>query len=209
MGQSKPVILAVGSHPDDIEFGCAGTLRKFAKKGCRVYMLIMTCGENGGEPEKRKQEALRSAKLLGVKDVFWGGLVDTKVPFYEDVIPRIEKVVKKVKPAYVFVHHRDDTHQDHRNISSSTVVATRNIQNVLFYEGPTSVDFTPNVYVDIKKELKVKMKCLECHSSQVMRTNIQGHSIVDIARATANFRGTQCRMPEAEAFKSLRMFLDI
>jgi hypothetical protein len=43
----------------------------------------------------------------------------------------------------------------------------------------------------------------------VKKTNINDQSILDIARATAIFRGTQCRIPFAEAFCSLRMFLTI
>jgi hypothetical protein len=55
--------------------------------------------------------------------------------------------------------------------------------------------------------MKVKVKSLSCHRSQVMRTNIDERSIVEIAKATATFRGTQCRIPYAEAFASLRMFI--
>ena len=42
-------VLAIGAHPDDIEFGCAGTLFKLSRAGFKVHMLILTSGEVGGD----------------------------------------------------------------------------------------------------------------------------------------------------------------
>ena len=200
-------VLAIGSHPDDIEFGCGGTIHKLAKKGHHVSMLVLTEGGVGGKPLMRRREQKRSADSMGVEKIFWGNFPDTRLPFIDRVIPEIELVVKQVRPSFVFVHFRNDTHQDHRHASESAVVATRNVKNVLYYEGPTTIDFTPNVYVDIGDCLKAKLKSLSCHRSQVMKTNIESQSILDIAKATAMFRGTQCRTTVAEAFCSLRMFI--
>ncbi|HOX28715.1 MAG TPA: PIG-L family deacetylase, partial [bacterium] len=41
-------VLAIGAHPDDIEFGCGGSLIKLREQGHRIFMLVMTCGECGG-----------------------------------------------------------------------------------------------------------------------------------------------------------------
>ncbi|MBD3393037.1 MAG: hypothetical protein GF410_13545 [Chitinivibrionales bacterium] len=200
-------VLVVGSHPDDIEFGCAGTCCRFARLGHPVHALVMTPGNEGGEPGCRQREQMKSAGILGITEVFWGGFEDTKLPLYQNVIPEIETIVKKVKPGYVLVHHGKDTHQDHRHVSTSTVAATRNIPNVLFYEGPTTYGFEPDVFVNINDVMNTKLRALRCHKSQVMRTNINQRSIIDIASATATFRGTQCRVAYAEAFRSLRAFL--
>jgi N-acetylglucosamine malate deacetylase 1 len=206
--RGKGAILAVGSHPDDIEIGCGGTLARFVKRGYRVYAMVMTCGGKGGDPRVRRGEQLASTRILGIRDVFWGNFEDTRLPFYDNLTPEIEKVVNKTRPSFVFVHHGSDTHQDHRQVSACTVVATRNIPNVLFYECPTTLNFSPNVYVDIRDFMKLKCRSLACHRSQVMKTNVDRHSIIDIARATATFRGTQCRIPVAEAFSSLRMIVE-
>ena len=40
-------ILAIGAHPDDIEFGCGGTLLKYSEKGHKVYILVMSKGGKG------------------------------------------------------------------------------------------------------------------------------------------------------------------
>jgi LmbE family N-acetylglucosaminyl deacetylase len=202
-------ILAIGSHPDDIEFGCGGTLYKFAQKGYNVYAQILTKGGQGGSTSRRQKEQTRSQKLLGIKEIFWGNFADTRIHFSTNVIQSIESVVHKTKPTFIFVHHGKDTHQDHRHANTSVVSATRNIPNILFYEGPTSYNFEPNVFVDIKDQLPHKIASLACHDSQVMRTNINQQSILDIAKATATFRGTQCRVRYAEAFCSLRMFVSI
>ena len=117
--------------------------------------------------------------------------------------------MKGVKPDFIFVHYIDDTHQDHRNLSESTISATRYIQNVLFYEGPTTQNFTPNVFVDITKVFDKKLECLNAHASQVSKTNIEGLSIIEAAKSAAHFRGIQGRVSFAEAFHSLRLFINI
>ena len=42
-------ILAIGAHPDDIEFGCGGTLLKYANAGHNVYLLVLSYGSFGGD----------------------------------------------------------------------------------------------------------------------------------------------------------------
>jgi len=60
-------ILAVGAHPDDIEFGCAHVLIKEARKGNRIRMLVLSRGEAGsnGTPESREAESREAAKKIG------------------------------------------------------------------------------------------------------------------------------------------------
>jgi LmbE family N-acetylglucosaminyl deacetylase len=203
----KMNILAIGSHPDDIEFGCGGTLHKLSSRGHKVYLLILTSGNAGGDFAVRRKEQLRAAASMRAAEVFWGNFTDTKLPFYENVIQEIEAIVRKVSPTFVFVHHGKDTHQDHRHVSECAVVATRNVPNVLFYEGPTTINFAPNVYVDIGDHIKEKLRTLSCHKSQIMKTNVKHQSILAIAKATATFRGTQSRVCDAEGFVSLRMFI--
>jgi len=94
-------------------------------------------------------------------------------------------------------------------LSKATVSASRYIRNVLFYEGPTTHDFAPVVFVDIKESVEDKISMLLAHQSQVMKTNIEGLSIVDIARSTAIFRGIQSRVQYAEGFIPMRLFINI
>lgn len=202
-------ILAIGPHPDDLEYGCGGTLIKYSKAGHKVYLLIMSQGEMGGSGKTRKAEQIRSAKIINVKKIFWGGIKDTKLTTDKETITKIESILDRIKPDFIFVTYLDDTHQDHRNLSRATISATRYIRNVLFYETPTTQNFTPNVFVDITQVLDGKLTTLNAHKSQVDKTNIENQNIIDIARSTATFRGIQARVKYAEAFNSLRLFINI
>jgi len=202
-------VLALGAHPDDIEAGCGGTLTKYALNGHRVFLMVMTAGERGGKGTARKREQQRASRHLRAEKIFWGGYPDTKVPAGQGLIGKIERVVHEVDPHFIFVHYHDDTHQDHRHLAISTVTATRYTRNVLFYEGPTSQNFSPTVFVDIDPVLQEKIDALKAHQSQVMKTNIEGLTIVDIIRSSAHFRGIQGRVKNAEAFVPLRLFINI
>jgi LmbE family N-acetylglucosaminyl deacetylase len=166
-------ILAIGAHPDDIEFGCGGTLVKYARQGHQVFLLVMTDGGGGGSVELRRREQEAAAVVLGASKVFWGGYPDTALPLDRDLIQHLEQVIGEVEPDFIFVHYHDDTHQDHRTV------------------------------------ITLKVASLEAHGSQVSKTNIEGLSIVDIARSSAHFRGIQGRVKNAEGFTPLRLFINI
>jgi len=202
-------VLAIGAHPDDIEFGCAGTLMKYADNGHNVFSMVFTGGGMGGSQSTRQREAEDAARKMGVKEILWKNYPDTELPLNKALIDDIEEAISTVRPAFIFVHHKDDTHQDHRVLAQAAISATRYIRNVLFYEGPTSVDFSPNVFVDVASHLDRKMATLAAHASQLEKTNIPGLNIVDIARAVAVSRGIQARTTYAEGFVSLRLFINV
>ena len=209
MDMTQMNILAVGAHPDDIEFGCGGALAKYTDRDHRLSLLVMTEGGLGGETAVRIAEQEVSNRVLGVEQIFWGGYADTTIEVSKEVIAKIEDVIRAVKPDFIFCHYPDDTHQDHRHLAQAVISATRYIRNVLFYEGPTTQNFNPQIFVDISDTLGRKIESLEAHRSQVDKTNIQDLSILELARSTANFRGTQGRVKYAEAFASLRLFINI
>ena len=203
-------ILAIGAHPDDVEAGCAGTLMKYSKYGHDIFLLVMTEGHKGGDAAARKAEQLKAAEILKPKEVMWGGYKDTELtPSMNDLVYDIEKVLLKIKPDFIFANYGSDTHQDHRALCRATVSATRYVRNVLFYETPTTIDFSPTVFVDIRETIEDKIAMLLAHKSQAMKTNIEGLSIADVARSTAMFRGTQGRIQFAEGFTPLRLFINI
>ncbi|MFA7465205.1 MAG: PIG-L deacetylase family protein [Syntrophales bacterium] len=203
-------ILAIGAHPDDIEIGCAGTLTKYARYDHEIFLLIMTRGGRGGDPKTRNDEQLRSAEIIGAKEVIWGEYEDTQLtPKMNQLVHDTEVLLKKIAPDFIFVNFGDDTHQDHRALHKATVSATRYVRNVMFYEVPTTQNFLPTVFVDIKDVMAVKIQALMAHNSQVMKTNIEGLSIADVAQSTAIFRGIQGRTQYAEAFSPLRLFVNL
>ena len=204
-------ILAIGAHPDDIEYGCGGALAKYSRLGHQMYLLIMTKGEigAGGKGTLRQKEQIRSSRILRARKVFWGGYKDTQISLGKELITRIEKTVKEVEPTFIFVNYLDDTHQDHRAVAQATNTATRYTKNVLFYEVPSTQNFNPSVFIDIQGVLNLKLAALEAHASQVTATKIKDLTILDSARSNAIFRGIQGRVKYAEAFVPSRLFIAI
>lgn len=200
-------ILAIGSHPDDLEYGCGGTLARYASAGHEITMLVLTLGQAGGDSKKRKEEQCAAGKALGAAQVIFGGYDDTRIPLDQPFICFLESQLKRIGPDMIFVHYGNDTHQDHRTVHTATLSAARYVPNLLFYEGPTTIDFQPTIFVDVSSSLEKKIESLKEHRSQVTKTNIPGTNILDMAVATATFRGTQGRVGSAEGFSSARLFL--
>lgn len=200
-------VLALAPHPDDMEIGCAGTLAAYAARGAETCLFVATAGEIGGEAAVRKREQEESARLLGVRRVFWGGFPDTHLPDHANaLLASLEEAMREVQPDLVLVNHCQDTHQDHRTLGEVANSVTRYVPNVLAYETPSSEEFQPTVFMDIHDTLAVKLKALEAHTSQVEQTHVH-LSIIEIALATAHFRGVQGKLSCAEAFMPIRMRL--
>ncbi|MCK4244241.1 MAG: PIG-L family deacetylase [Candidatus Omnitrophica bacterium] len=202
-------ILAIGAHPDDIEYGCGGLLLKAAEKGNKIYLFILTRGERGGDPKIREKEQEKAARLLGAERLLWGDFSDTQLPGTNILIPKIEEVLNLVNPEEVYVNYFDDTHQDHRVLSDAAISATRYIKNVFFYEDYTTTNFEPNLFVEIEGTLNKKIELLKCHHSQMTRVYPTGLDILESVRAIANFRGFQGKVKYAEGFKALRFLREV
>ncbi len=201
-------ILAIGAHPDDLEFGCGGTLYLLSKAGYKIHLLIMTAGEVGGDSRVRRAEQERAAAILKAK-VEWGGFRDTDIPLTRELIQEVEKRIKGIKPDLIFTPHFDDSHQDHRKVSQATTTAARHARSVLFYETPTTIGFNPTVFMDIGPAIERKLALLKAHRSQVFQTKVPDLSILESAKSTSMFRGNQDRIKYAEGFLPLRLALDL
>jgi len=202
-------ILAIGSHPDDIEFGCGGTLMQYAENNHNVFLLVLTCGGVGGDPEIRKKEQEQAAKFMGIKEVFWGGFKDTELPEARPLITTIENSINKANPSMVLVNYLHDFHQDHRAAAKACLSATRYVKEVLYYEVPTTQQFEPDIFVDIGDILDKKLELVKIHKSQITRTRVEDLTILESIKSCANFRGYQGRVKYAEGFKAVRILRDI
>lgn len=108
-------ILAFGSHPDDVELSCSGTLAKEIAAGKRAGIIDLTRGELGtrGSAETRDVEAADAAKILGVsirenlrfEDGFFENNIKNKL--------EIIKLLRKYRPEIVFCNAVEDRHIDH------------------------------------------------------------------------------------------------
>jgi LmbE family N-acetylglucosaminyl deacetylase len=187
----KKIILAVSAHPDDIEFSCGGTLFKFKEKGYDIYYIIATNGENGFKAEHkpareririRYKEQLNSAKLLGVKKVFFLHYKDGYLPNNDGLRNKIAKIIKQVKPEIIFsfdpANNSFDSvnlnHRDHRNIAEAVfdaVFAARN--RYMLPGGAHAVSYfhffgcdKPNHFENITGYINKKIGLIKEHRSQ-------------------------------------------
>lgn len=205
-------ILAIGSHPDDIELGCGGALAQHIAAGDTVTLLVITNGSSGGGPvEQRLAEQQRAVETLGAHLLIWGDLPDTEVSLHErKLVHLIELAIAQHGRDLIYTHSQFDTHQDHRSVAMASLGAARNHRAVLTYAAPSSlVSFTPNVFVDITDTLEKKVAALNCHASQVAHSEMVN---ADRVRNTAGFRGHEARLGHAgmgEAFEAVRFVMPI
>src|SRR5579863_2753525 len=105
------VILAVGPHPNDVEIGCFGTLARRVQDE-PVVILVMTSPSYRAPPERREQEAVESAKLIGAQVEFLrhpGGRLQ-QTP---ETVAQVRTAISEHGATTVFAPYADDTHQDH------------------------------------------------------------------------------------------------
>jgi bacillithiol biosynthesis deacetylase BshB1 len=108
-------ILAIGSHPDDVELGCSGTLIKEVKRGKKVGVIDLTQGELGtrGTIESRYSEAADSAKIMGLAVRENLKMRDGFFKNDEEHQMLLIKALRKYQPEIVIGNILEDRHPDH------------------------------------------------------------------------------------------------
>lgn len=123
------VAIAIGAHPDDIEFYMAGTLVLLQRAGWKIHYMNVAngcCGSVQYDAKKtrivRRAEAKRAAKVLGAH--FHDSLCNDLEVFYElKLLRRLAAVIREVKPNIVLTHAPVDYMEDHTNTSRLVVSA--------------------------------------------------------------------------------------
>jgi LmbE family N-acetylglucosaminyl deacetylase len=198
------VALAVGAHPDDIEFGCGGTFAKWAQNGCEIHLAVLTDGSKGSwDPafdEKelvrlRQEEQRAAAKILGAStEVTFFGRVDGELDNTERNRRDVVGLIRRLKPEVVLGHdpwRRYRLHPDHRHagfLLTDAIVAAR---DPLFYRGllaphrPDSLLLweadEPNHLEDVAESFDMKLEALLAHRSQ-FRSTMQIDDDLDLSR---------------------------
>lgn len=125
--------LAVGAHPDDIEFQCGATLAKWAEAGCEVHLLILTDGSKGSWDtaadtraltETRKREAQEAGGALGAAGLHFLNFVDGELESSLTNRASVCAVIRETAPDVVIGHDpwkRYRLHPDHRHAGFLTV----------------------------------------------------------------------------------------
>ena len=133
--------LAVGAHPDDVEFGCGATLAKWAAAGCEIHHLVCTDGSKGSwDPDEdvvalvaRRQDEQRAASraLGGDGRVGFLGWTDGELASGLEQRGRVAEWIRRIRPDVVLGHDpwkRYRLHPDHRHagfLVADGIVAAR------------------------------------------------------------------------------------
>ncbi len=132
-------ILVVAAHPDDIDFGMAGSVATWTAAGSHVTYLLCTYGDQGGfddtprheVPAIREREQRAAAEAVGVHDVrFLDGYADGALAVTDDLVRDLVRVVRRVRPQRVVAPSPERTwdllaasHPDHLAAGEATVRA--------------------------------------------------------------------------------------
>ena len=160
-------VLAIGVHPDDVEFGMGATLSKHISLGHEIHVIVLTDGArdelgNYTKSDERRQESINALKILGYnKEVVFLNL--PKVTHDQSTIRILEEKIRLYKPDRIYTHSRNDRHQDHRNCCYSVLSAGRYINEILLFEVYSVFpEFVPNYMINITKkllDLKIEANC--------------------------------------------------
>ena len=196
--------LVIAAHPDDGEFGAAGTIAKWAAEGWEFHYLLCTNGAKGTSdpnlpPERlvrmREEEQRAAAAALGARDVYFLGYEDGELVYTRELLGRVVRVMRTVKPHAVFTHDPETlihtwgrepyqgavNHSDHRAtglVSIDAVYPTardrlnfpEHLDEGLDTHKVSEIYLwgsnTPNFDVDITDVVDRKIAALTAHQSQ-------------------------------------------
>ncbi|TWD81839.1 LmbE family N-acetylglucosaminyl deacetylase [Kribbella amoyensis] len=187
-------VLAVVAHPDDIDFGGAGTVAAWTKAGIEVHYCIVTDGQAGGfEPDRdraempavRRAEQTEAAGHVGVDHLHFLGYVDGTVEPTQDLVRDIVRVIRQVRPQRLLSQSPDRfwsrlrvSHPDHLAAGEATVRAFYPAAGNPFAFPELTEDAwdigelwmmehpEPNHYVDITETFDQKIAAVLSHTSQ-------------------------------------------
>jgi LmbE family N-acetylglucosaminyl deacetylase len=216
-------ILAIGAHPDDLEFACAGTLSRCAQRGDRVTMVTTTIAELGNFELGREQttlirqrEAAESAAIIGA-DYIALRLEDNTVNPYDPMQQRLYvDLVRQIKPDVIICHNPNDYHTDHRNVPELVIYtgpliglsewltehpAWEGSPAVYFMSTISGAYFEPTHYVDITQNLNTKQAMLKAHASQLgFLKRYFNMDALEHLEVNARYWGIQAGVKYAEPF---------
>jgi LmbE family N-acetylglucosaminyl deacetylase len=187
------VALAIGAHPDDIEFGCGATLAKWAAAGAAIHHLVLTDGAKGSWDPQRDEAALtaqrqveqrRAAEMLGGGDVVFLGRTDGELRNGRAEQWEVSRWIRQIRPDVVLGHdpwRRYRLHPDHRHagfIVTDAIVAARDPHffpdQELAPHRPSALLLweadEPNHVEDVSSFAQTKIAALLAHESQLRST---------------------------------------
>ena len=188
------VALAIGAHPDDVEFGCGATLAKWARAGCVVHHLVCTDGSKGSwDPATdvaalvvtRQHEQRAAARALGATgECVFLGWPDGELESGLRQRWEVAYWIRRLQPIVVLGHDpwkRYRLHPDHRHaghLAVEGIVAARDPhffpEQSLPHHRPEALLLfeadEPDHVEDVTGLAEAKLDALRCHESQLLST---------------------------------------
>jgi LmbE family N-acetylglucosaminyl deacetylase len=196
-GSGTPVerVLAITAHPDDVDFGAAGTVARWTDAGIEVSYCIITDGDAGGfDPAVprseiggiRRAEQTAAAKEVGVDDLVFLGYRDGRLEVSMDLRRDLARVIRQVRPQRVLTQSPQRnmvripaSHPDHLAAGEATLCAVYpDARNPFAFEDLADLEAwsvaevwvsggeRQNRFVDITDTFDRKMAALHAHVSQ-------------------------------------------
>lgn len=196
-------VLFIAAHPDDIEYGCAGTIRNMIEKGDDVFWVLMSNGENdeGKNGRERIDELNESAEFLGVNNVTFMNIKDGFIEDNAENISRLSNVIDEIKPEVILTHYFDDRHQDHRNTSFCVRSACWGKYNLFYFTSYSTLNFSPSLFVDVTGEVENKIIALNKYKSQIEKYKSRGIDFIDNAITNNKQNGGNIHCLYAEGYQ--------
>lgn len=221
-------ILALGAHPDDVEFLCAGTLLRYKQQGHKIFIALTTSGNIGSNEAASREEiaAIREAEQLAAAKFY-----DAEVRFmrFDDEgllnTPETRRAVinaiRWANPDVILTNPPFDPSTDHGttgkivsdiilSLPSKLVPADEppmtKAPSVFFWDIPGGIDFLPEAYVDITDTMETKLEALSKHESQVGWMGVfTDDNFLEYCRTLGRLRGIQAGCKYAEGFRGYRI----
>jgi LmbE family N-acetylglucosaminyl deacetylase len=197
----KLKVIVTGGHPGDPEYGCGGTIARYADLGHDVALLYLNRGEwpPGAAGLSRVAEAKKACEILKARPLFASQINSQAVvdaPHYE----AFRKILVDERPDAVFTHWPIDNHADHRAISMLVYDAwlkSKKTFALYYYEvsnGEDTVQFSPTHYVDITATEQRKRLACYAHASQ------SPDKYYALQQQVTRMRGVESGHREAESY---------
>jgi len=165
-----------------------------------------------------QEDAKKALSLLDIKNIQFEDFPDNEMDKVSnlEITKKIETVIDKFGPDTIYTHSQHDINVDHRQIYEATITASRpkknsSVKDVISFEVPSSTEwyfpqqFSPNIFVDISKELKFKLKAMEAYKNELQEFP-HPRSIAAL-EIIAKRWGTVCGFDAAEAFYLVRSLI--
>ncbi len=197
-------VLFLGAHPDDIELGCGALLHHIVKQ---TDVLCVTLSDNRKNPDLQnvKSEHFDAMAVLGVRKekIVLGPFMTRVFPdSRQEILEYFLSLRRDFQPDLIFVHSKQDVHQDHLTMTDESLRAFRGITILGFDVVRSSYGFFPHFLVEVTEEdVNKKIEALACYETYRDRYYFNR----ELTRSIMVRHGALAECPFAEGFDILRI----